>query len=963
MRRFLAYIVMMLTMIGTLIFNTQAVLEQRTEAMEFSNGTEIVYELQKREKDDYNLEVYKDLSNDQNCSPLQDIDIEKQVMARLDLAGVRNSNVKIVEGDKNTQKDYMLKISFSPLNTYELAHVKQVLQMTGSLSIGTVGDDKVLYAASDQFFDTSDPQFAKILYNGNSPYPTIKVKDNNEFDQFKTDAENAYEAHKGDKKPESEKDKEESSSSLIFDNKDFIKSRIKKEGEPSSDSSDSEESSDSSDKDKVYLWYNKMKSDTYDKAFGTNDVTKVAEVASKVIATIDLNNYDKETRRLSILNSSDGQPFDASTARCLVNALNAKDYGFNLKFLYEHSINPSFSDSGDGVKTTMIVSIIVLAVTIIFMVLLYGLSGFTASLTMCTSLLLTFFIFSLLGFEFSIAAVIGLVVTGLLSLLISINYFERVKFELKKGRELFKANQEGFRKSFLNSVDMSLVTFIVSVFSFLFSVGSFKTFFGVLMLGTIFAFLITTFLNKWCLYWVTLGISESKKKFIFGLIFNEKHEQVRFVKEESKIQKHLNWIVPSIIALGLAVSLPLTYFLGGNESFFNNQNDFSNSYTLNISYTSNPGDSQGYLGLGENTDYYISYIQGIGSSDKAKRDDEEFVFAKKDEEINNDNNLPIVRYNQYDAYAKVVKHKNDEDQDYCEHYFTVTVLNDLNELKTNSGKDVATCISTFISDKQLSVEIDKNGTKESVGISSIYSHIDDKSIQVHCGLTKPTNVEHNYNSMFLLAYLVSVFASVYMLIRHGIHVALSNLVNGTVTVSLMALLLIVARIPFSSFTSLAILAAIILFNMLSVLVISTNKTTLKEMEISRSATIFQREDVINENTNKSLAIVIPISAITVIIGILLMFINPACMGLGIGLIAFSLINVLSLYFYSPQFYYLISCNVKFDRLREKYNKHKEKRGKKVEEQIVASDGEVYVDQVGPHETIVPGVNEFRKKRT
>ena len=38
MRRFLAYIVMMVTLVFALIFNTQAVLDQKTDAMEYGSA-------------------------------------------------------------------------------------------------------------------------------------------------------------------------------------------------------------------------------------------------------------------------------------------------------------------------------------------------------------------------------------------------------------------------------------------------------------------------------------------------------------------------------------------------------------------------------------------------------------------------------------------------------------------------------------------------------------------------------------------------------------------------------------------------------------------------------------------------------------------------------------------------------------------------------------------------------------
>ena len=193
MRRFLAYIVMMLTVVCALIFNTQAVLDQKTDAMEFGSGTEMYYSITKREASSYSEGAKLE---EKQFSSLQDIDIESAIMSRLDLAGVRNADVKIVKGNEETQEGYQLRIALSPLNESELGRVKEVVGITGSLSMGTIGDDTVMYASANQLFDYSDT-FSKIVYNGTTPYPTIKVT-KEDYDTLKEKAKEASEAHKND---------------------------------------------------------------------------------------------------------------------------------------------------------------------------------------------------------------------------------------------------------------------------------------------------------------------------------------------------------------------------------------------------------------------------------------------------------------------------------------------------------------------------------------------------------------------------------------------------------------------------------------------------------------------------------------------------------------------------------------------------------------------------------------------
>lgn len=941
---------MMVTLVCTLLFNTQAVLDQKTDAMEFGPGTEMIYSLEKRNIDNYDLDNYQDLKIKEPQN-LDDIDIEKEVMARLDLAGVRNADVKIVEGDKVTNKNYQLKISISPLNENELSHVKQVLSVTGSLAMGTIGDDEVMYAANNELFDLSDPQFAKIIYSGTSPYPSIKLKDNNEYDTLKTKASEAFDKHKEDKKST---DTSESTKNNIISTS---KSRIRKEGEETAQG-EGEEEEDRTDSTKVFLWCNKTKEDTYDKAFGTNDVVVQKAVKDKVLAAFDLNNYDKETRRLTLMTDMNGNAFDIASARAMVNTLNAKDYGFDIKFLYQNSLSPTFSSKNDGLVVTAVVSLALLVIVCVFMILFYGLAGITGTLTMLSSILITFFLFSILGFEFSIAALVGLAMVLIQSCLISVNYFEKVKKELKKGRDIQKANSEGYHKSFFISLDASAILFLVSVFAFLISVGSFKTFFGVTMIGSLFTFLITTFIDKWMLYWLSKSINANSKLPMFGWFkHKEINKQIKLCKGENRAQRRLSWIIPLISAASLAVAMPVSYFVGGNDSFFNNQNDFKSTYTLNISFT---GDSQEYSQL-KTKEVYLQYLREIGTSDICASNNEQYLMVESSENVDNKDSLPLFRYDLSTAYVNNIEQKDDDGNTYFEHYFTVSIDRDLSKLKKGEdSKDVQSIIYDFIRGYTLPVTTQYSKNPVEIGPVMNYSHYKDDSLNVYSGLTKPTNVAHNFNAMFLLSYLISAFAAVYMLLRHGLKVALTSLVGGTVTVTLATLLLILSRIPFSSFTGFALIILALVFNMLSVLVVSGNKETLKERNISKSATFEQREEIANDTANKSFIVVLPITALMIIIGVLLMFINPAVFGLGLSLVVFAIVMLLALYLYCVPFYYNIASHLSFRRIKEKYNKLQEKRGKKREEQP-SNDGIIYVDQNGPHETIVVGINEFRVK--
>ena len=274
MRRFLAYVIMMVTMLCAIIFNTQAVLENKVDAMEYGTGTQLVYSLNNRVETDFNVEKYPDYKS--SLRPLSDIDIEAAVMARLDLAGVRNADVTIVKGENDasvstTETGYELRVNLSPLSQTELNNVKEILSITGSLSIGTEGDTQVMYAANNEFFDTSSGDVATLVYSGTTPIPCIKVKDVEAFEELKKAAEEAVE------------NKASEANRQFYSNKMDESTEEKKETA------------------KLYLWSNKKLADTYDRAYGTHDTVIMNETKKKVLAEIEVTNWNKDNLLLSII--------------------------------------------------------------------------------------------------------------------------------------------------------------------------------------------------------------------------------------------------------------------------------------------------------------------------------------------------------------------------------------------------------------------------------------------------------------------------------------------------------------------------------------------------------------------------------------------------------------------------------------------------------------------------------------
>lgn len=934
MRRFLAYVVMRLTVIGALIFNTQAVFSQdssiRSDTGEFSPSTTLVYSLNNRVAEDYDLEKYPDRKNN-GVKTLDEIDVEGEVRKRLDAAGVRNANVKIVHGDENG-KGNQLRITISPLNTQELNNVKEIISVTGSFSVGTIADETVRYEANDEFFNT-EKDLAAISYNGTTPYPTLHVK-KADYDTLKTKAKEAYDNNN--------KTQDDSDNARKF--------------YADGDSTTNDASSES--ETTVYLWSNKTKNDTYYKAFGKGTSDHVdEEVKAKIIAKIDLANYDEENEALPITSTMDGEGFTISSARAFVNRLNAEDYGFEISSLYVEPAVPAWFGPS-ALKKTYIVAIVAIAVLSILRIALYGLAGVTSSLTRMLSILVTVTLFSYLGFEFSIAAISALAVLIALSALISINYFRLVKEGMKKGYDRVKANKEGYHRSFFNALDVSATLLFGSIFSFLVASGAYKTFFGVLRIGSIFTFLITNYFNKWMISWLLKGYNENSRVPYFGFSHVKKEAALPEIKVSSANKKHFTkWtsiVIPAISAVALAVGLPLGYFRNSSKGFFNNSGDFSSSYVLNIEFRDNDRE---YNNL-SSTREYLEYIEKIGKVGESSENAGVGTFkAYSDENKEKVDGTDTFFYYPDTAYVSIEKKTDGEGQVYYRHYFTVDINKDLTTVKDANGTTALNVLENVrgVHNDGILVTLDDRTPIN----PTAFGHYVDGSLRIFSSLATPTNVSHNTRNLFLLAFVVSCFCFCYTLLRFGLSISLTQLCSGTVMGALAIGLLATLRIPFSSYTGFGILVAVLLINRLSVILLAPCKQTLKELGIKKSATPEQRATIINESASRSLHVIYPLLTVILALGISFFFRNQDLFGLGIARIVFSILSVFVLYLFAAPLYHFFSSKISFTKLSAKREARREKKEGKAK---LSKEGIRYVEPDLPHETIIPGLNEFRNRK-
>lgn len=138
-----------------------------------------------------------------------------------------------------------------------------------------------------------------------------------------------------------------------------------------------------------------------------------------------------------------------------------------------------------------------------FMVYAYGLLGIFASIGAALHVVLVFAIMSLLGSTMTLPGIAGIVLTIGMAVDANVLIYERIREELRAGKQPIAAIEQGFDRAYATIVDSQLTTFIAGLVMFLLGSGPIRGFAVTLTLGivtTVFtAFTVTRLLVSWWL--------------------------------------------------------------------------------------------------------------------------------------------------------------------------------------------------------------------------------------------------------------------------------------------------------------------------------------------------------------------------------------------------------------------------------------------------------------------------------
>jgi preprotein translocase subunit SecD len=175
--------------------------------------------------------------------------------------------------------------------------------------------------------------------------------------------------------------------------------------------------------------------------------------------------------------------FDPKEATELATLLRAGALPAKLTVLEERTVGPDLG--ADSIRAGTIASIIGTIALALFMIATYGRFGVYAVIALFVNIALIFGAMTLFGFTLTLPGIAGLVLTIGAAVDANVLIFERIREELRAGRNTMHALESGYTEASRTIFDANMTNVIAAIVMLLFGSGPIKGFAILLLIGII----------------------------------------------------------------------------------------------------------------------------------------------------------------------------------------------------------------------------------------------------------------------------------------------------------------------------------------------------------------------------------------------------------------------------------------------------------------------------------------------
>ncbi|MBA3440740.1 MAG: protein translocase subunit SecD [Pyrinomonadaceae bacterium] len=192
--------------------------------------------------------------------------------------------------------------------------------------------------------------------------------------------------------------------------------------------------------------------------------------------------------------------FTKESAEDLALTLRSGALPASLVYLEERTVGPSLG--ADSIRSGVRASIAGLLFVIVFMVIYYRGSGVNAVIALLLNVMITLAGLVFFNATLTLPGIAGLILGLGMAVDSNVLIFERIREELRTGKTVLSAVDQGFDRAFVTIIDTHVTTIVSSLFLFIFGTGPIRGFAVTLVLGLLANLFSAVYVSRTIFIWL-----------------------------------------------------------------------------------------------------------------------------------------------------------------------------------------------------------------------------------------------------------------------------------------------------------------------------------------------------------------------------------------------------------------------------------------------------------------------------
>jgi len=170
-----------------------------------------------------------------------------------------------------------------------------------------------------------------------------------------------------------------------------------------------------------------------------------------------------------------------------------------IEYMEERTVGPSLG--ADSIRSGVRASMVGLLLVVVFMLVYYRGAGVNAVVALILNMILMLAALILFQATLTLPGIAGIILTIGMAVDSNVLIFERIREELRSGKTIPSAIEQGFARAFVTIIDTHVTTIISSLFLFVFGTGPLRGFAVTLVLGLLINLFSAVYVSRTIFMW------------------------------------------------------------------------------------------------------------------------------------------------------------------------------------------------------------------------------------------------------------------------------------------------------------------------------------------------------------------------------------------------------------------------------------------------------------------------------